>query len=412
MIESRCGILCSACKYKEQMNCKGCIAIDKPFWGDCDVKSCCEAKKYDYCGQCPDFPCSTLTEMSYAEEEGDNGKRIETCRIWASQEKPTWQNILLTDSGLYYDNELDKPLTLLISRFRAMLGKPFSEAKVLFIPTAAMQDKVKADAITKRLQSELLCMGILPGNITIHDIDGSLTEDDAMKFDVIYFTGGNTPYLAKRVKEANFDKIIKKMIYANKVYVGMSAGSMLLMSHFNVDDIHNSNFEGLGLINAYGTAHCPPGTPNRTDLPLPHIALQENQALEVHNDGYTLIKAFSAEKFLSDVMAQDAAALQQYFTPDAVICWHDSNEQFTAAEYIRANCEYPGVWKCNIERINEIDGGIALVYRISSEDGEMHLVTSFIKFDGDKINRMDDYYSMCHTAPEWRQAMKIGKPII
>lgn len=326
--------------------------------------------------------------------------------------KPTWQNVLLTDSGFYYDNELDKPLTLLISRFQAMLGKPFSEAKVLFIPTAAMQDKTKADAITKRLQSELLCMGVLPNNITIHDIDGSLTEDDAMKFDVIYFTGGNTPYLAKRVKEANFEKIIKKMIYANKVYVGMSAGSMLLMSHFNVDDIHNPIFEGLGLINAYGTAHCAPGMPSRTDLPLPHIALQENQALEVHNDGYKLIKAFSAEKFLSDVMAQDAAALQKYFTPDAVICWHDSNEQFTAAEYIRANCEYPGTWKCRIERVNEIDGGIALVYRISSEDGEMHLVTSFITIDDEKISRMDEYYSMCDAAPEWRQAMKIGRPII
>lgn len=32
MIESRCGILCSECSYREQMNCKGCITIEKPFW--------------------------------------------------------------------------------------------------------------------------------------------------------------------------------------------------------------------------------------------------------------------------------------------------------------------------------------------------------------------------------------------
>ena len=87
MIESRCGILCNECKYKDEVGCKGCTNIDKPFWGDsCDVKTCCEARGFAYCGQCPDFPCETLKSMSYADEEGDNGKRIETCRIWRTKE--------------------------------------------------------------------------------------------------------------------------------------------------------------------------------------------------------------------------------------------------------------------------------------------------------------------------------------
>lgn len=34
MIESKCGILCRECGYKEQMGCNGCIHIEKPFWGD------------------------------------------------------------------------------------------------------------------------------------------------------------------------------------------------------------------------------------------------------------------------------------------------------------------------------------------------------------------------------------------
>ena len=46
MIESRCGLLCGKCEYREKMNCNGCIAITKPFWGDvCPVKTCCEEKK-------------------------------------------------------------------------------------------------------------------------------------------------------------------------------------------------------------------------------------------------------------------------------------------------------------------------------------------------------------------------------
>ena len=88
MIESRCGILCSECKYVDEVGCKGCLHIDKPFWGDsCPIKDCCEAKGHEHCGECPDFPCEVLKEFSYAEQEGDDGKRIEQCRIWAAESK-------------------------------------------------------------------------------------------------------------------------------------------------------------------------------------------------------------------------------------------------------------------------------------------------------------------------------------
>lgn len=86
MIESRCGLLCSECEYREQMNCGGCVLIDKPFWGEsCPVKSCCESKNHEHCGQCKDFPCEILHKFAYDMEEGDNGKRIEQCRKWANE---------------------------------------------------------------------------------------------------------------------------------------------------------------------------------------------------------------------------------------------------------------------------------------------------------------------------------------
>ncbi|MEW6713263.1 MAG: DUF3795 domain-containing protein, partial [Candidatus Riflebacteria bacterium] len=34
MIESRCGIVCHECDYREKMNCGGCVNISKPFWGE------------------------------------------------------------------------------------------------------------------------------------------------------------------------------------------------------------------------------------------------------------------------------------------------------------------------------------------------------------------------------------------
>ena len=83
MIESRCGLRCRDCESREQMNCPGCVHMDKPFWGEsCPIKSCCEQKEHDHCGQCKDFPCALLNQFAYDEAQGDDGKRIEQCRLW------------------------------------------------------------------------------------------------------------------------------------------------------------------------------------------------------------------------------------------------------------------------------------------------------------------------------------------
>lgn len=83
MIQSRCGILCEECHYKEETGCNGCVNISKPFWGEsCPVKSCCENKNLAHCGQCDIFPCELLTQFAYDKEQGDEGKRIEQCRCW------------------------------------------------------------------------------------------------------------------------------------------------------------------------------------------------------------------------------------------------------------------------------------------------------------------------------------------
>lgn len=86
MVESRCGVLCSECNYREQMNCGGCVHIQKPFWGEgCPLKECCEGKGLEHCGQCADFPCDLLNQFAYDEAQGDDGKRIAQCKMWKAQ---------------------------------------------------------------------------------------------------------------------------------------------------------------------------------------------------------------------------------------------------------------------------------------------------------------------------------------
>ena len=86
MIESRCGIKCGSCTYKEQMGCAGCLYIQKPFWGEsCPVKSCVEEKQLQHCGECGMFPCELAKAFAYDEKQGDGGKRLETCRCWKKE---------------------------------------------------------------------------------------------------------------------------------------------------------------------------------------------------------------------------------------------------------------------------------------------------------------------------------------
>jgi hypothetical protein len=215
MIESRCGILCSQCHYREEVGCEGCTNIDKPFWGDsCPVKDCCEGRGHEHCGLCDEFPCKLLTGFAYNVEQGDNGKRIEACRGWA----------------------------------------------------------------------------------------------------------GRTP---------------------NEI-------SPLNIGHF-----------------------------------------------------------------IQSVAGQNADDLRGHFNQDAVIFWHDSNEQFTVDEYIRANCEYPGNWNGEIQRVIKTDDGVVVLTKIFSDDYTIAtFVTSIIKLQNGKISRLDEYYADCDgEIPEWRKQMNIGKPI-
>lgn len=88
MAESRCGLLCSKCNFREQVPCPGCTQMKKPFWGEsCPVKSCCEDRGHVHCGECTDFPCSILHQFAYEMEQSDNGERIEQCKRWC-QERP------------------------------------------------------------------------------------------------------------------------------------------------------------------------------------------------------------------------------------------------------------------------------------------------------------------------------------
>ena len=118
------------------------------------------------------------------------------------------------------------------------------------------------------------------------------------------------------------------------------------------------------------------------------------------------------DRFFKTVLSQNAEELRKFFQKNAVIKWHCTNEVFTLDEYIKANCEYPGNWNGEIERIEENANTIILACRVFPRDNsESFHVVSFIHLKDDLIIGMDEYWSDDGIAPEWRKKMKIGKRI-
>ena len=117
-------------------------------------------------------------------------------------------------------------------------------------------------------------------------------------------------------------------------------------------------------------------------------------------------------KFWNDILEQNADAIRGYFDKNAYINWHCTNEQFNVDEFIIANCEYPGSWNGNVERVEKINDIFVTATHVYSQNQELSFhVTSFIKVVDDKIAAMDEYWADDGIPPKWRLDKQIGKAL-
>lgn len=113
--------------------------------------------------------------------------------------------------------------------FLKLVHKKPADIKVLFIPTASeyKSENEKEMFYVKESEKELIDLGIEKEHIVWFDINDISAAGDLNKYDVIYVCGGNTFYLADKFKKTGFDKKLTELINAGKVYVGVSAGSVI-----------------------------------------------------------------------------------------------------------------------------------------------------------------------------------------
>ena len=128
---------------------------------------------------------------------------------------------------------------------------------------------------------------------------------------------------------------------------------------------------------------------------------------------FVMDKEQLVKEFWREIAAQNEVSLRSYFSPDAVISWHNTNEQFSVEEFIIANCEYPGKWHGHVERIEVVSADLVItVARVWAADVSLscHAV-SFIKFKDRKIVQLDEYWGDDGPAPQWRLDKQIGRQI-
>lgn len=116
--------------------------------------------------------------------------------------------------------------------------------------------------------------------------------------------------------------------------------------------------------------------------------------------------------FWNAVLTQNEEALSTFFSADAYVNWHCTNEHFTAQEFIRVNCDYPGAWEGTVERVETAgDLLVSVVHVYSKEHSLFFHVTSFIRVREGLICSMDEYWADDAPPPQWRQKLGLGIPL-
>lgn len=111
-------------------------------------------------------------------------------------------------------------------------------------------------------------------------------------------------------------------------------------------------------------------------------------------------------------LAQRAPEMAAFFHEDAVIRWHNTNELFTVPEFIQANCQYPGQWAGEVERVEELGDPVITAAHVWSADRTVSChATSFFRLQSGKIIALDEYWGDDGPPPQWRLDMGVGAPI-
>lgn len=124
-------------------------------------------------------------------------------------------NIFLTSNGFYTE--------IIKNEFLTVLNKQLPNPKAVIITTASSQKEKNRYAV--KAKNDLLGMGV--NQVEFLDIE--FEEANKLKqFNVVYINGGNPFNLLHHIRKSGADLILKELSKLNTIFVGVSAGAVIL----------------------------------------------------------------------------------------------------------------------------------------------------------------------------------------
>ena len=149
------------------------------------------------------------------------------------------------------------------------VGEDVAGKKVAFIPTAAVypcddaETKETLEFITKSDRAALQSLGLIVENLEVSSVSAKTVEESILNADYIFVGGGDTFFLMQELRRKSADKLISEHIRKGKLYMGTSAGSLLMQKDIVADGVENpelspdlnGDFTALGFIDFYLYVH-------------------------------------------------------------------------------------------------------------------------------------------------------------
>jgi dipeptidase E len=149
------------------------------------------------------------------------------------------------------------------SLFPNFTGHACTDKKLVFIPTASIPEKVTFYVAADKKSLKKL-------GLAIDELDVSSASCDEMankisNADYVFIEGGNTFFLLQEMKRSGADKLVLEHISKGKLYIGASAGSMILSRNIeyvkHMDDPAaapdlNDDFSALSVVDFCIVPHC------------------------------------------------------------------------------------------------------------------------------------------------------------
>lgn len=170
-------------------------------------------------------------------------------KVTKEEKEPSMKNMFLVSSFAKVFAELQ-------SFNKELVGKT-----VTFIPTASKVEKVTF--YVKSGKKALESMGLI---VDLLDVSTAKPEEIKQKLkenDYIYVTGGNSFFLLQELKQSGADQMIIEEIQKGKLYIGESAGAILLSKTIEYIKKMDSplrapnltSFSGLNVVDFYTVPH-------------------------------------------------------------------------------------------------------------------------------------------------------------